>query len=199
MSRVTKFLEANVLPPLLAYLVLNSHCGLSPKVIFSITQHARVSHEAGQRGSGCVPLRHPRPSNVTCKKTTWLFIIKWLFYIHIYIYICLLKRSSRSSNSQKFIREYLLAKLKTTRIFQWCHDRIKLRWFFLNGVLLHFYSRSQWFDMDFKATLFLFIYTVALCDWQFFPCLNLNPIFVSITGFGNISRKKKAKMTAWRK
>lgn len=26
------------------------------------------------------------------------------------------------------------------------------------------YSRSQWFDMDFKATLFLFIYTVALCD-----------------------------------
>lgn len=32
-----------------------------------------------------------------------------------------------------------------------------------------------------------------LCDWQFLPCLYLNPIFVSITGFGNISRKKKTQ------
>lgn len=125
-------------------------------------------------------------------------------HLHLYLLVKKEKCAIWSSNSQKFIREYLLAKLKTTRIFQWRHDRIKLRWFFLNGVLLHsytvshmlqvsVYSRSQWFDIDFKATLFLFIYTVALCDWQFLPCLYLNPIFVSITGFGYISREKKGK------
>lgn len=58
------------------------------RIIFSITQHACVSHKAGQRGSGCVLLRRPRPSNVLWKNTTWLLIIKWLsdvYFLHLHL------------------------------------------------------------------------------------------------------------------
>lgn len=138
-----------------------------------------------------------------------------VLHLHLHLYLLVKKEKCViwSSHWQKFIREYLLAKWKNTRIFQWCHDRIKLRWFFLNGVLLHSYTMSvTCYKLVFTAGLSGLTWTskqlsfYSFTPWHF-VIDNSFPVFIwilfcpnsedSTTSFGNISREKNAKMTVW--